>query len=147
MRDEVERLLTSIERILLIGPYEWDEVVSQHEMYFPDLDRSKDALKRKFSSLYSTRIPTGDPTIPPDVLRAKRAYEEIKRKAEISEGEDNNDNNDADVQHGQDNNDADVLHRQDGDGQYVDSEDDLNDQQRQGTCFCYCNTPLLLHSF
>ena len=89
MRDEVERLLTSIERLLPMGPYEWDEVVSQHEMYFPDLDRSRDALKRKFSSLYSTCLPTGGATIPPDVLRAKRAYEEIKRKAEISEGEDN----------------------------------------------------------
>ena len=120
-RDEIERLLTSIESILPIGGYEWDAVVAQHELYFPDCGRSKDALKRKFSALYGTRIPTGDPTIPPDVLRAKRAYEEIKQKeAEISEGEQDDDNDGG-------NNDGDEPF-------YYEDDDDVvnNKEQQQG---------------
>ena len=93
-RDEVEHLLTSIETILPIGGLEWDAIVAQHDMRFLDASRTKDALKRKFPTMYGTRIPTGDPTIPPEILRAKRAYEELKLKAEISDGEDNDDNED-----------------------------------------------------
>ena len=118
-RDEIERLLTSIENILPIGGHEWDAVASQHEMYFPDLSRSRDALKRKFSNLYATRIPTGDPTIPPDVLRAKRVYEEIKKKAEISDGEEEYDEGDDGDQHFEG---GDPSLRDDNDNEIVDEE-------------------------
>jgi hypothetical protein len=87
-RDEVDRLLTSIEEILPIGGTEWDAVLASHELYYPDAARTRDGLKRKFALLYSTRMPTGDPHIPPEVLRAKRLYEEIKKRAEISDGDD-----------------------------------------------------------
>lgn len=87
-RDEVDRLLTSIEEILPIGGTEWDAVLASHELYYPDAGRTRDGLKRKFYQLYGLRIPTGDPHIPPEVLRAKRLYEEIKKRAEISDGED-----------------------------------------------------------
>ena len=86
-------------------------MVARHHLYFSDAARSKDALKRKFATLYGTRSPTGDPTIPPDVLRAKRAYEEIKQKAEISEGEDELD--------------------EDGQYDYFD-DDDAKEEQQQG---------------
>ena len=43
-------------------------------------------MTRKFQQLYSTSEPTGDPNIPPDVLQAKKLYQEIKKKAEIAEG-------------------------------------------------------------
>ena len=88
---EVDVLLTAIERFLPIGPYEWDRVLAEHESHFPEAGRTKESLKRKFTMLYKTRHPTGDPDIPEDVLRAKRVYEEIKKKAEVSEGEGSDD--------------------------------------------------------
>lgn len=83
---EVDVLLSAIERFLPIGPYEWDRVLAEHESHFPEAGRTKESLKRKFTMLYKARHPTGDPDIPADVLRAKKAYEEITKKAEVSEG-------------------------------------------------------------
>ncbi len=77
---EVDVLLRAIERFLPIGPYEWDRVAAEHESHFPDAGRTKESLKRKFTMLYKSRYPTGDPDIPADVLRAKRIYEEITKK-------------------------------------------------------------------
>ena len=73
---EVEVLLESVARYLPIGGTEWDAVLSEHETRFPTAGRTKDGLKRKFTGLYGTRIPTGDPHIPCDVRRAKELYEE-----------------------------------------------------------------------
>lgn len=85
---EVQVLLTSIEKILPIGMIEWDAVLFEHERQFPEgACRTREGLKRKFASLYKLQMPTGDPNIPPDVLRAKKLYQEIKKKAEIAEGE------------------------------------------------------------
>jgi hypothetical protein len=83
---EVDVLLSAIERFLPIGPYEWDRVLAEHESHFPEAGRTKESLKRKFTVLCKARHPTGDPDIPADVLRAKKAYEEITKKAEVSEG-------------------------------------------------------------
>ena len=84
---EIQVLLTSIERILPIGMLEWDAVLNVHEREFPDgTTRTREGLKRKFASLYKLQMPTGDPNFPPDVLRAKRLYQEIKKKAEVAEG-------------------------------------------------------------
>jgi hypothetical protein len=83
---EVDVLLSAIERFLPIGPYEWDRVLAEHESHFPEAGRTKESLKRKFTVLYKARHPTGDPDIPADVLRAKKAYQEITKKAEVSEG-------------------------------------------------------------
>ena len=77
---EVDVLLSAIESFLPIGPNEWDRVLAEHESHFPEAGRTKESLKRKFTMLYKTRHPTGDPDIPADVLRAKRAYQEITKK-------------------------------------------------------------------
>lgn len=84
---EVKVLLDSIGKYLPIGGTEWEAVFSEHVGHFPDTNRTKEGLKRKFQQLYTTRMPTGDPNISWDVLLAKQLYEEIKKKAEISEGE------------------------------------------------------------
>ena len=86
--DETKALLRSIEKYLPIGGLEWDTVVSEHEVLFPVEQRTKEALKRKFAALHNKRIPTGDPHIPDSVRYAKRLIEEIKNKADISDGED-----------------------------------------------------------
>jgi hypothetical protein len=88
-REEVNCLLNAVERVLPIGGYEWDTVFVEHERAYPNRDRTREGIKRKFNSLHHVPMPTGDPNIAPEVLRAKRINYEIKKRAEISEGEDN----------------------------------------------------------
>lgn len=68
---EIEHLLDVMEEIVPIGPTEWDIVEAKHNALFEDKGRNKDTLKRKFQSLYLTRIPTGDPTCPPHIPKTK----------------------------------------------------------------------------
>ena len=51
-------------------------------------DRTKETFKRKFQNLYLRRMPTGDPSCPPMVRRAKKIQNDIKQRADISEGDD-----------------------------------------------------------
>ena len=85
--EEVQFLLDSIESILPVGGIQWDAVTFEHERQFPELRRTKEALRRKFAALYNKQMPTGDPNIPLDVLRAKRINQEIIKNAEVHEGE------------------------------------------------------------
>jgi hypothetical protein len=87
---ETKALLRSIEKYLPIGGIEWDTVVSEHEGQFPFEQRTKEALKRKFALLHNRRMGTGNPHIPDSVRYAKRLIEAIKNKADISDGEDDN---------------------------------------------------------
>ena len=48
--NETKALLRSIEKYLPIGGLEWDTVVSEHEGLFPLEQRTKEALKRKFTA-------------------------------------------------------------------------------------------------
>jgi hypothetical protein len=84
---ELESLLEIIEDILPVGPNEWEAVLARHETRYPDMDRTKESIKRKFSSLYNAKKPTGDPTCPPTVRSAKRIFNMIKEKMDFSDGE------------------------------------------------------------
>ncbi len=75
---EIDSLLETIESVLPRCANEWETVRTTHASYYPDLGRTTESLKRKFASLYNAKKPTGDPTCPPQVRRAKRAWEEIK---------------------------------------------------------------------
>ena len=46
-----------------------------------------DSLRRKFAALYRKPIPTGDPHIPVDVLRAKRIRGEMTDRIDLGDGE------------------------------------------------------------
>ena len=83
--DEVMIALDFIEEILPISGLEWDSVTSMHAERFQDLDRTKESIKRKFSSLYHSRIPTGDPECPITVLRAKRIQRSIEERSDAVE--------------------------------------------------------------
>lgn len=50
-----------------------------------------DSLKRKFASLYRHKMPTRDPTIPPDVEKAKHIRYSMTERADIEEGVDSDD--------------------------------------------------------
>jgi hypothetical protein len=76
---EVQVLLTSIvEKILPVDGIDWVVVKKEHGREFTvGAARTMDSLKRKFTSLYKQRMPTGDPNIPLEALRARRIYKEI----------------------------------------------------------------------
>eukprot|EP00521_Asterionellopsis_glacialis_P006012 CAMPEP_0195282058 /NCGR_PEP_ID=MMETSP0707-20130614/1107_1 /TAXON_ID=33640 /ORGANISM="Asterionellopsis glacialis, Strain CCMP134" /LENGTH=286 /DNA_ID=CAMNT_0040341009 /DNA_START=79 /DNA_END=939 /DNA_ORIENTATION=- len=80
--NEVSGLLDILERTVPIGNDEWEYVAREHQLNFPDKARDATSLKWKFMQLYRKRTPTGDPTCPPEVRRAKRVLVEIREKAE-----------------------------------------------------------------
>jgi hypothetical protein len=84
---EIDCLLEIIEDVLPIGPDDWDIVTERHVSFYPGLGRSRDSLRRKFSSLYNHKKPTGDPTCPAYVRNAKRIFERIKEVMDVSDGE------------------------------------------------------------
>ena len=87
----MDSLLNLLEQHLPISGTEWDRVEAAHKVKFPLEDRSRDSLKRKFQDLYRTKIPTGDPFIPPEVRRAKMIHQLMEERINSSdcEGTDN----------------------------------------------------------
>lgn len=92
-RQEIDGMLELLEEYLPIARQEWDSVLRLHMQRYPELDRTVDSLKRKFSSLHRAKVPTGDPTIPPDVKRAKQIRYSMMERADIGEAEDSDDAN------------------------------------------------------
>ena len=86
-RSEVDGLLDVIEENLAISGSEWDHVCQIHEANWPNMDRTKESLKRKFAGLYGKKIPTGDPNCPPDVKKAKHIHQAMLEKIDASDGE------------------------------------------------------------
>lgn len=84
---ETENLLELIEEVLPIGMNEWDAVLARHVSRYPENDRTRDSIKRKFASLYNSKKPTGDPNCPPTVRKAKQLYNLIKERMDISDCE------------------------------------------------------------
>lgn len=69
---ELSFLLEFLERIQPISQTEWKAVLAEHEQPFSQQGRTVDSLRRKFSTLHRRKMPTGDPKIPEEVLRAKK---------------------------------------------------------------------------
>jgi hypothetical protein len=70
---EMEATMDAIEEILPVGPDEWEQVVETHATSYPELQRDRSSLRRKFAALYNTKMPKGDPKCPSHVRHAKRA--------------------------------------------------------------------------
>jgi hypothetical protein len=83
---EIDCLLEIINDVLPIGPDDWDIVTERHVSFYPGLGRCCESLRRKFSSLYNHKKPTGDPTCPAYVHDAKNFFERIKDMMEVSDG-------------------------------------------------------------
>jgi hypothetical protein len=92
---EVSSMLDLIEERCPIGSQEWDVIEAIHNVRFPDMKRTKDTIKRKYSLLYSAKSPTGDPNCPPNVRRAKRIYHMIKEKTDLVADDDDDDDEDS----------------------------------------------------
>jgi hypothetical protein len=55
-RNELMRMLETAADVLPISGTEWDMVAATHYSYFPDLERSGDQLKKRFTKMYKTTI-------------------------------------------------------------------------------------------
>ncbi len=84
--ESVTRLLDLSEEILPGGPNEWCQVAAAFNLNRPPLvvSRDEDSLRNKFKALKNVRKPTGDPTCPPDVRRAKRIQKLIEAKVGVA---------------------------------------------------------------
>lgn len=80
-------MLVLLEEHLPIAREEWDHVLRIHAERYPKCDRSVDTLKRKLSFLHRTKVPTGNPTMYPDVKRAKKVFYGMTERANIEEKE------------------------------------------------------------
>ncbi|KAK9371499.1 uncharacterized protein V1513DRAFT_38763 [Lipomyces chichibuensis] len=80
--------LTRSTKFRPIGPAKWDQVVDAYEDYCLENGRaSRDvgAIHRKFNSLVNFPKPTGDPTCPPDIKRAKEISRMINESVEMAD--------------------------------------------------------------
>lgn len=77
---------------LPIGNPCWESIEDMHNRRVPE-DRSRDlpSIRRQWNSLWRCKIPTGNPTCPPHVKRAKAIQCQITTKAGLIVGEDMSD--------------------------------------------------------
>ncbi|KAG7336805.1 hypothetical protein IV203_025834 [Nitzschia inconspicua] len=73
-------LLSNMQAIVPIDGYDWDTVLEMHNERYASCERDVNKLRRKFTSLYRTKIPSGDPHMPEDVRLAKYVRRLISEK-------------------------------------------------------------------
>ncbi len=83
---EIESLLEVVEAIIPIGNPDWDKILNKHASRYPTKDCTAKSLKRKFQELACTKIPTGDPNMPPHICKAKQIYYRIVQATDGSTG-------------------------------------------------------------
>jgi len=82
-----EDMLDVIEEILPVGGEEWTLVKFKHDKKWGFMNRKEDGLRRKCSTLYRNKAPTGNPIIPNTVQRAQDIRQSIRDKADMGEGD------------------------------------------------------------
>ena len=80
---ETESMLNAIEDVTSVRLNEWEDVIGKHNLQWPKSGRAFDALRRKVTRMHTERAPTGNPYIPPLVLRAKKLREDIVVASEM----------------------------------------------------------------
>ena len=78
---EMLHLFAVMERVLPIGPVEWDLFLSSHSVTFPG--RDIDSIRRKYTTTHRKKMPTGSPNMPPEIALEKRDQYLIGKKAEL----------------------------------------------------------------
>ncbi len=81
---EIDSLLDLLEEHLPIASIEWERIENLHKCNFPTEDRTRESLKRKFQDLYRSKIPTGNPSMPNNIRRAKRIHQLIEQRINAS---------------------------------------------------------------
>lgn len=113
---EVDALLRVLRERLPLSKEEWEDAARVHVERFPDLDRTVDALRRKFARLHRTRAEDDDVrSLPKDAQVAKAVLEAMTRRAGASA--------DGGAY-------AALMGRHDGD----DSDENVDDASNDGSC-------------
>ena len=90
-QSEVLAFLDIMELVQPIGPNDWEAVAQRHFENYPEEKRSVDSLRRKFNSLRNRKIPTGDPSCPPEVRKAKKIAIWIEQRSDAGAEANEND--------------------------------------------------------
>ena len=117
-------LLDLIEEIEPCGAEEWNSVASRYNAHFGGESRSGDDLKNKFKTLKGVKKPTGDPSCPPEVIRAKRLQKSLERRMDVQTLEDDDDNLDDRMD--------DDQHNDDNDNEEIGDNEEINDNNGFG---------------
>jgi hypothetical protein len=83
---KIESLLKVVEAIIPIGNPDWDKILNEHASRYPTKDCTAKSLKHKFQELACTKIPAGDPNMPPHICKAKHIYYRIVQVTDRSTG-------------------------------------------------------------
>ncbi len=83
---EIDCLLELTQEKIPISGEDWEDIARQHNLRYPEKERSGESLKRKFFSLAKTKARTGDPTIPPEIAKAKKIMQDIVEETDGSTG-------------------------------------------------------------
>jgi hypothetical protein len=79
-------VLEGVKAIIPIRNPNWDKILNQHASCYSTKDHTAKLLKRKFQELARTKIPTGDPNMPPHIRKAKHIYYRIVQATDGSTG-------------------------------------------------------------
>ena len=82
--DEISYLVKMVDRYLPYSQNMWDSLAEKFNQKFPKKKREGKDLKSKFKVLKNVLKPTGGPSIPINVLNAKRAQVKIERRQEVA---------------------------------------------------------------
>lgn len=85
---ELENMLELIENSdkMPMCMTDWDAIADKHRTRYPMGDRNGESLRRKFNLLANTKMPTGDPRIPPEVKKAKHIHWRMTEEAGMLSG-------------------------------------------------------------
>jgi hypothetical protein len=83
---EVKLLLNIVEETLPRGQQEWLTVVTEYNQRRIAwmAERDEEQIRNKFKALRNTKKPTGDPTCPPNIRRAKQLMHLIERRCSVT---------------------------------------------------------------
>ncbi|KAI9920062.1 hypothetical protein PsorP6_015758 [Peronosclerospora sorghi] len=83
-------LLDIVKKRKPLGASMWGGVAYDYNRNLPSGHESRDveALRRKFTTMKNCKKPTGYPTMPPEVRRAKRIFREIESEMSVVELDD-----------------------------------------------------------
>ena len=81
---QVESLLDLMEQYLPVGTQEWEYIANEYSSAHPRPLRDVASLRRKFNTLAKKKTPTGNPSCPPFVRRAKKIFNALIDKCGVA---------------------------------------------------------------
>jgi len=82
--EEIDDFLEIVETYLPISAQNWQTVADSHSENYPREQRTAESLHRKFQEISRRTGPTGDPTCPPYVIKAKAINRQLVQMIDAS---------------------------------------------------------------